>query len=155
MQPRTVIKGIDDSTKVLFAFVRENDNTRTLCRLFQVSILVRQKRWLFAVNLGICYIVFFNTLTACLGLLIYWSINWRSCSSGEITLHSYFKVRLAPPFQQLWQKKTVNIIYSKLLKTAQMYAAPLFQPANINIQAFSGQISHPGKSYFISYFPAV
>ena len=79
---------------------------------------------------------FFNAPTACLGLLVYWSINWSSCSIGEITLYSYFKVRLAPPFQQLTQKKTVNIIYAKLLKTAQMYAAPLFQPANIDIQAF-------------------
>ena len=44
-------------------------------------------------------------------------------------------MRLAPPFQQLWQRKTVNvnIIYSKLLKTAQAYAANLFQPAKINL----------------------
>ena len=49
--------------------------------------IVRQKRCLFALNLALWYIVFLIALAAYLGLPVYWSINWRSCSSREITLH--------------------------------------------------------------------
>ena len=53
-----------------------------------VQIIVRQKRCLFALNLALWYIVFLIALAAYLGLPVYWSINWRSCSSREITLHA-------------------------------------------------------------------